>query len=57
MCSGDSEGGAYFWDWKSSKNYRCIEAHKGVCISIDWHPIKSSKVVTCGWDKLIKLWD
>ncbi|KAL4444508.1 hypothetical protein ABPG74_016801 [Tetrahymena malaccensis] len=57
LCSGDAEGRAYFWDWKSGKNYKVIQAHDQVCIDIRWHPIETSKVATCGWDGLIKYWD
>jgi pre-mRNA-processing factor 17 len=57
LVSGDSEGKAYFWDWKTCKLYRTINCHQGVCISAQWHPIEPSKIATCGWDNLIKLWD
>ena len=34
-----------------------IKAHGGVCIGCLWLPHETSKVVTCGWDGTIKLWD
>ncbi|KRX07313.1 WD40-repeat-containing domain [Pseudocohnilembus persalinus] len=57
MASGDSEGRAFFWDWKTGKNYRALDAHTDVCMDVKWHPIETSKVATCGWDGLIKYWD
>ena len=36
---------------------KTIDAHESVCIDLDFHPIESSKVVTCSWDSSIKLWD
>lgn len=33
------------------------KAHDNVCIGVEWHPIEPSKVVTCGWDGVLKLWD
>ncbi|GAM22022.1 hypothetical protein SAMD00019534_051970, partial [Acytostelium subglobosum LB1] len=57
LISGDGSGKAYFWDWKTSKVYKTLNAHDEVCIGIEWHPIEQSKVVTCGWDGKIKYWD
>lgn len=57
VMSGDSEGKLWFWDFYKGKNYRTIQAHDGVCIGCVWHPTQPSKVVTCGWDGIMKLWD
>ena len=57
LVSGGSEGSVHFWDWKSTKLYRSLKAHDGVCMGAVWHPKHASRVVTCGWDNLIKLWD
>ncbi|KAK5579279.1 hypothetical protein RB653_008960 [Dictyostelium firmibasis] len=57
ICSGDSTGKAFFWDWKTSKIVKTINAHNNVCIGIEWSPLEPSKVITCSWNNEIKLWD
>jgi len=47
----------FFWDYKSGKVLKTIQAHDGVLASLQWHPIEQSKIVTSGWDGLIKYWD
>ncbi|KAI2652342.1 Pre-mRNA-processing factor 17 [Labeo rohita] len=42
---------------QTTKLYHRIKAHDKVCISALWHPHETSKVITCGWDGQIKLWD
>ena len=57
VCSGDANGKMWFWNWKTARNYRTLEAHQDVCLGVDWHPIFSSTIASCGWDGLIKIWD
>ena len=57
VISGDGEGRAFFWDWKTSRIFRKLKCHQGACMGIEWHPLETSKVATCGWDGLIKYWD
>jgi len=57
VISGDSTGKLCFWDWKTHRPVKKINAHTQVCIGCIWHPIEASKVVTCSWDGTIKFWD
>lgn len=58
ISSGDGEGNLVFWDWKSGRLLKRIaRAHKEAVICHEWLPHESSKVVTGGWDGMIKMWD
>ncbi|KAJ6224705.1 hypothetical protein RDWZM_003250 [Blomia tropicalis] len=57
LISGDADGKLFIWDWKTTKLLNTIQAHDNVCISALWHPHETSKVITAGWDNVIKLWD
>lgn len=47
----------WFWDWKTTKNFRTFDAHQGVCMGVEWHPLEPSKFASCGWDGTIKTYD
>eukprot|EP00037_Helgoeca_nana_P025026 m.269122 g.269122 ORF g.269122 m.269122 type:complete len:571 (+) comp26824_c0_seq1:315-2027(+) len=57
VITGDGEGHLVIYDWKSTKRFAKIRAHDQVCMDVLWHPYETSKVITCGWDGLVKLWD
>nr|XP_019542216.2 LOW QUALITY PROTEIN: pre-mRNA-processing factor 17 [Aedes albopictus] len=57
LVSGDGDGKCYIWDWKTTKLYKKWQAHDNVCIAALWHPHEASKLVTAGWDGVIKYWD
>ncbi|KAL7528732.1 hypothetical protein ACHAXR_003460 [Thalassiosira sp. AJA248-18] len=57
VCSGDSNGKLFFWDFKKTRKLQKYHAHdKGPAIGAVWHPVEPSTVFTCGWDGVIKMW-
>lgn len=57
VCSGDSNGKLFFWDFKRTRMLQKYHAHdKGPCIGAVWHPVEASVMFTCGWDGVIKMW-
>lgn len=57
VISGDQDGKLWIWDWSSGKKLKTLKGHDGVLIGCQWHPLDTSKVVTCGWDGKINLYD
>uniref|UniRef100_A0A286X8C7 Uncharacterized protein n=1 Tax=Cavia porcellus TaxID=10141 RepID=A0A286X8C7_CAVPO len=54
VISGDGNGKLNIWDWNTTKLYSRFKAHDEVW---GWGFSSTSKVITCGWDGVIKLWD
>ncbi|XP_055334696.1 pre-mRNA-processing factor 17-like [Paramacrobiotus metropolitanus] len=57
ILSGDANGNIWIWDWKTTRILSKWKGHEKCCISVLWHPHETSKIVSCGWDGAIKLWD
>lgn len=57
LISGDADGRLVIWDWKTTRIYEQIKAHDDVCIDAKWHWHEKSRVLTAGWDNVVKLWD
>ena len=58
ICSGDSNGKLFFWDFKKTRKLQKYHAHdKGPSIGCVWHPVEPSMTFTCGWDGVIKMWE
>jgi pre-mRNA-processing factor 17 len=56
VAAGDERGRLYFYDWKTCRNYRTLEAHDSPTVAVEWHPADSNQVLTCGWEGTVKLW-
>lgn len=57
LSSADADGKVFIWDWKTTRCFGKWKAHDGVCMGVLWHPHETSKLLSCGWDGLVKLWD
>ncbi|OAF69363.1 Pre-mRNA-processing factor 17 [Intoshia linei] len=57
VVSGDADGKVFFWDWKTTNVVKTLKAHEGVCGNVMWHPYEASRVITAGWDGLMKYWE
>lgn len=56
LISGDADGKLFIWDWRTHKIVARWKAHDNTCISARWHPKEKSKILTAGWDSMIKMW-
>ncbi|CAI8025898.1 Pre-mRNA-processing factor 17 [Geodia barretti] len=57
VVSGDADGKLTVWEWRTTRIVTRFKAHDSVCISCLWLPHETSKVISCGWDGKIHLWD
>ncbi|CAI5437401.1 unnamed protein product [Caenorhabditis angaria] len=57
LISGDADGKLFVWDWRTHKIVGKWKAHDNTCIAAHWHPHEKSKMITAGWDGLIKMWN
>ncbi|CAF0888463.1 unnamed protein product [Rotaria sordida] len=57
LISGDADGHLIIWDWKTTRIFERIKTHDDVCIDATWHWHEKSRVLTAGWDNVVKLWD
>lgn len=57
VISGDADGKIFFWSWSSGKIITTLKAHDNACISVLWHPHERQKLISAGWDNLIKIWN
>ena len=57
VVSGDADGKLTVWEWRTTRIVARFKAHDSVCISCLWLPHETSKVISCGWDGKIHLWD
>ncbi|CAF4076151.1 unnamed protein product [Rotaria sp. Silwood2] len=57
VISGDADGRLAIWNWKTTRIFERIKAHDDVCIDAKWHWHEKSRVLTAGWDNVVKLWD
>ncbi|VAH41114.1 unnamed protein product [Triticum turgidum subsp. durum] len=49
LASGSSDGCIYFYDYKSSRFLRKIEAFKEACTYVAYHPVLHNVIASCGW--------
>ncbi|CAI2294881.1 unnamed protein product [Caenorhabditis sp. 36 PRJEB53466] len=57
IISGDADGKLFIWDWRTHKIVGKWKAHDNTCIAALWHPHEKSRMITAGWDGLIKMWN
>lgn len=55
LASSSEDGTVKLWDLKEGKEVKSWEAHKGGTLAVRW--ADGGRLVTCGRDKIVKLWD
>ncbi|GJN12974.1 hypothetical protein PR202_ga31304 [Eleusine coracana subsp. coracana] len=49
LVSGSSDGSIYFYDYKSARLLRKIEAFKEACTDVMYHPVMPTVIASCSW--------
>ena len=57
ITSGDAMGRVFIWDWKAHRIVGKWKAHDNCCNNVLWHPHEQSKLLSSGWDGMLKLWE
>ncbi|KAL6841456.1 hypothetical protein ACP4OV_028733 [Aristida adscensionis] len=57
LASGSSDGCIYFYDYKSARLLRKIEAFKEACIDVSYHPVMRNVIASCSWTGEISIFD
>ncbi|KAG8449246.1 hypothetical protein GDO86_016061 [Hymenochirus boettgeri] len=56
LVTGSSEGTAFFYNYHSAKIVHSIYGDGSACISVNFHPVLNSLLVSSYWDGHIRIW-
>ncbi|CAM0907813.1 unnamed protein product [Alopecurus aequalis] len=57
LSAGSSDGCIYFYDYKSSKLLKKVEAFKEACTYVAYHPVIPNVIASCGWTGEISVFE
>jgi len=57
LASGSSDGSIYFFDYKSGRPLRKIEAFKEACTDVVYHPVIPNVIASCSWTGEISIFE
>ncbi|CAL4939843.1 unnamed protein product [Urochloa decumbens] len=57
LASGSSDGSIYFYDYKSARLLRKIEAFKEACTDVVYHPLMPNVIASCSWTGEISVFE
>ncbi|XP_066359483.1 uncharacterized protein [Miscanthus floridulus] len=57
LASGSSDGCIYFYDYKSARLLRKIEAFKEACTDVAYHPVMPNVIASCSWTGEISVFE
>jgi len=57
LASGSSDGCIYFYDYKSARLLRKIEAFKEACTDVVYHPVMPNVIASCSWSGEISVFE